>query len=140
MGPSAFIPVHKLWLHGKLSIYNYELCITEYNRVVKLLIRVLFKTYLKMSDTWETFSNFSRQCLYKLANEKRKIIKSGVMFQFTKFENFQNEEHEEEKLNLFLLIISLSFFLHNLKWPQMYNCFLISLLFTKMQHLKNSQK
>ena len=25
MGPFAFIPTHKLWLHDKLSMYNYEL-------------------------------------------------------------------------------------------------------------------
>ena len=32
IGPSAFIHVHKLWLHKKLSMYNYELW-TMYNKI-----------------------------------------------------------------------------------------------------------
>ena len=47
---------------------NYELCTTVYNyKLCKvlgcLLIRVLFKIYLKMTDTSETFSAFSSQFL-----------------------------------------------------------------------------
>ena len=38
MGPFDFITVHKLWLHEKLSVYNYESCITKYRRVVRLFI------------------------------------------------------------------------------------------------------
>ena len=57
MGPSAFIPVHKLLLHDKLSMYSYELCMVE--SLGCLLIRILFK----LSDTPEAFSNLSRQCL-----------------------------------------------------------------------------
>ena len=60
MGPSAFIPAHKLCLHDKLSMYNFKLCITKYSR---LFIDMYVTKNSKMSDTSETFSNSSRQCL-----------------------------------------------------------------------------
>ena len=60
MEPSAFIPVNKLCLHDKLSMYNFKLCITKYSR---LFIDMYDIKNSKRSGLSETFSNSSTQCL-----------------------------------------------------------------------------
>ena len=81
MGPSAFIPVHKLWLHNKLSLHNYELCITKCSRVVRLFNDAyIFKIYLKWVTLQKLFQISTINIKISKWDLAAKIIKSRECF------------------------------------------------------------
>ena len=91
-GPFCFYTRHKLWFHNKLSMYDYELCITKYSRVVRLFI----DTYI-IQNEWH-FRNFFK-FIEQISEWElvKKIIRSEIVFRLKRIWKFSKWRRKIKK-------------------------------------------